>query len=320
MEKITETQTEGDGVAHTQAQVQAQALRPRTTVTFDQDSLLKEKRKERALRTSIYTFLIVAALPIFLGYAWIFIASFSKGLTWGIIPNGLTIENWRFLWKPPTQAMPIVWPVFWNTMYLGLGTALVTVLLSTPTGYAISRLKVPGRKLFLGLTLILHAFPGISLLIALFWVLQRLHMLNSVTGVILVNAGLMAPFAIWVMKGFFDGIPWDVEMSALVDGATRFQTWYRVMLPQVRPGIFAISIFAFIAGWSTFIYVLVFILKKQGWTLSSYVFAVLGNFRFVDFGLLAATAVFYVIPVLLFFLFTNKYLMKVTVGGMKGGG
>jgi inositol-phosphate transport system permease protein len=318
MEKM-EMQTEGDGIAHVQT-AQAQPLRRRTTVTFDQGSLRRERQKERILKASIYTFLIVAALPIFLGYAWIFVASFSKGLTWGIIPNGLTTENWRFLWKQPTPAMPIVWPVFLNTLYLGLGTALVTVVLSTPTGYAISRLKAPGRKTFLGLTLILHAFPGISLLIALFWVLDSINMLNRVEGVILVNAGLIAPFAIWVMKGFFDGIPWDIEMSALVDGATRFQTWYKVMLPQVRPGIFAISIFSFIMGWSTFIYVLVFILKEQGWTLSSYVFGVLGNFQFVDFGLLAAAAVFYVVPVLFFFLFTNKYLMKVTVGGMKGGG
>lgn len=316
MEKITDKQiiVEKDKI------IQGQALHQEVAFTFDRGLVIRERAKEQALKIAIYTFLIVTAMPIFLGYAWIFVASFSKGLTWGIIPNGLTLNHWRFLWKPPNQTMPIVWPVFLNTLFLGLGTAFMTVLISTPTGYAISRLKVPGRKLFLGLTLILHAFPGISLLIALFWVLQRLHLLNSIIGVVIVNAGLMSPFAIWVMKGFFDGIPWDIEMSAFVDGANRFQIWYKVMLPQVRPGIFAISIFSFIMGWSTFIYVLVFILKEQGWTLSSYVNAILGNFRFVDFGFLAASAVFYVLPVLLFFIFTNKYLMKVTIGGMKGGG
>ena len=299
---------------------QIQDLQGETTFTFDRGTVLRDKSKERALKIAMYTFLIITSMPIFLGYAWIFVASFSKEMTFGIIPKGLTIKHWRFLWQAPNQVMPIVWPVFLNTLFLGLGTALLSVLIATPTAYALSRLKVPGRKLFLALTLILHAFPGISLLIALFWVLQRLHLLNSIMGVIMVNAGLMSPFCIWVMKGFFDGIPWDIEMSAFVDGANRFQIWYKVMLPQVRPGIFAISIFSFIMGWSTFIYVLVFILKEQGWTLSSYVYAILGEYRFVDWGFLAAASVFYILPVLFFFVFANKYLMKVTIGGMKGGG
>lgn len=293
---------------------------PAVSFEFDRRLIGREKQKDRLLKVLMYSFLTVTALPIFLGYAWLFVASFSKGLTWGLIPNGLTIKHWRFLWQEPAVAMPIVWPVFLNTLLLGVGTASLTVAVAAPTGYALSRLKMPGRRIFLSLTLILHAFPGVSLLIALFWVLQSLHMLNSIIGVMIVNAGLMAPFSIWVMKGFFDGIPWDIEMSALVDGANRFQVWHRVMLPQVRAGIFAISIFSFIMGWSTFIYVLVFILKKQGWTLSSYVYAILGNWRFVDFGFLAASSVFFIIPVLLFFVFTNKYLMKVTIGGMKGGG
>jgi len=297
-----------------------QDLQGETTFTFDRGMVLRDKSKERALKIAMYTFLIITATPIFLGYAWIFVASFSKEMTFGIIPKGLTIKHWRFLWQAPNQVMPIVWPVFLNTLFLGLGTAFLSVLISTPTGYALSRLKVPGRKLFLALTLILHAFPGISLLISLFWVLQKLHLLNSIMGVVMVNAGLMSPFCIWVMKGFFDGIPWDIEMSAFVDGANRFQIWYKVMLPQVRPGIFAISIFSFIMGWSTFIYVLVFILKKQGWTLSSYIYAILGEYRFVDWGFLAAASVFFILPVLFFFVFTNKYLMKVTIGGMKGGG
>jgi inositol-phosphate transport system permease protein len=108
-------------------------------------------------------------------------------------------------------------------------------------------------------------------------------------------------------------------MSALVDGATRFQTWYKVMLPLVKPGIAAISIFSFISGWSDYIFVVTFILRKQSWTLAGYVNSAIGGFRFVDYGLLAATAMFYILPVLLFFIFTQRYLMQVTIGGMKGG-
>ncbi len=91
--------------------IQAQVLRQEATFTFDRGMILRERAKERALKIAIYTFLIVTAMPIFLGYAWIFVASFSKELTWGIIPNGLTIKHWRFLWQAPNQVMPIVWPV-----------------------------------------------------------------------------------------------------------------------------------------------------------------------------------------------------------------
>ena len=146
-----------------------------------------------------------------------------------------------------------------------------------------------------------------------------LQLLNSIPGVFLVKAALMLPLAIWVMKGFYDSISWDVEMSALVDGATRMQAWSTVMFPQVMPGIASISIFAFIYGWSEYIYVITFIQDKDSWTLASYINTIVGDFRFLDYGLLSATALFYIAPVLLFFFFTQKYLMRVTIGGTKGG-
>ena len=183
----------------------------------------------------------------------------------------------------------------------------------------ISRMKFPGRSLLLTSTLVLHAFPAITLLIGLYYVLRVLGLLDSVIGVILARAGLFVPFGIWVMKGFFDGISWDVEMSALIDGASRFQVFRKIAVPMVGPGITGISIFAFISGWSEFIFAVTFIRKPSAWTLASYVNAIIGGYRFADYGLLAAVALFYVMPVLLFFIFAQKYLMQITVGGMKGG-
>lgn len=293
---------------------------PKAVKRFDIGSLRREKRKEQVLKVSVYLILVVSALPIFFGYAWLFLNSFSRRLTFGLIPTDFTLDNWRFLWEPPQRSLPDVWPVLWNTLLLGVGVTLMVVLVSTPAGYALSRLKFRGRNFMLAFTLILHSFPGVSLLLALFWVLQQLNLLNTITGVYLVQGGLFMPFAIWVMKGFFDGIPWDVEMSALVDGCGRFKAWYKIMLPQARPGIAAIAIFAFIHGWSTYIYVIVFILNQKKWTLSSYVNSALDAEKFADWGLLAATGTFYIIPVILFFLFTQKYLFKVAIGGMKGGG
>ncbi len=243
---------------------------------FEPGSLKREHRKELTLKVSIYMFLIVATLPVFLGYLWMLINSFSGEMVFGIVPKDFTLHNWRFLWERPDPSYPNLWLTFLNTLILGLGVAVVVVVVSTPAGYAISRLNFPGRAFVLAFTLILHAFPGITLLISIYYVLRLLGLLNSIAGIVLVRSSLMIPFGIWVMKGFFDGIPWDIEMSALVDGATRFQTWYKVMLPLVKPGIAAISIFSFISGWSDYIFVVTFILRKQSWTLAGYVNSAIG--------------------------------------------
>jgi len=295
------------------------SLRRRDRVSRKSNLPLRvEKRRVDFLKIGIYVFLSLVSLPIFLGFFWLFIGSVSKGLVYGIIPEGFSLKNWRFLWEIPF-GYPSIWLAFSNSLFLAFGVMVLAVTVSTLAGYVISRMKFPGRSFLLASTLILHAFPAVSLLIGLYYVLRVLHLLDSVIGVILATAGLFMPFAIWVMKGFFDGISWDMEMSALIDGASRFQVFRKIVLPMVRPGIGGISIFAFITGWSEFIFTITFIRKPSAWTLTSYVNSAIGDYQFTDYGLLAATSLFYLIPVLLFFILTQKYLMQVTVGGMKGG-
>ena len=282
-------------------------------------SLIRQKRRTKILKASMYIFLVLTSLPIILGYLWLIMGAFSGGFTFGFIPKGFTLENWSFLWHPPSSAWPNIWYTLLNTFYLAFGVTGVVVVVSTLGAYVISRMQFPGRTMIMASTLILHAFPAITLLIALYYILRALGLLDSLIGVILVRAGLMVPFSIWIMKGFFDEIPWDIEMSALVDGATRFQAFWRVMLPLVGPGVAAIAIFAFMSGWAEFIFLITFVRNPASWTLTSYINAIIGNYRFTNYGLLAAVSLFYMLPVLIFYLFTQKFLMKVTVGGMKGG-
>lgn len=295
------------------------AGRTRQRFTISPNLVVRERRKKMLASIAVYTFLVITALPLIFGYGWLVLNSFSETLVHGVLPEKLSLKNWRFLVEPPSRFYPDLWRTTWNTLWLALGMTATIVAVSTPTAYALSRLRFVGRNAFLALTLVLHAFPGITLLISTYYVLRALGLLNSITGVFLVKAALMLPLAIWVMKGFYDSISWDVEMSALVDGATRLQAWYKVMLPQVMPGIASISIFSFIYGWSEYIYVITFIQDKDSWTLASYINTIVGDFRALDYGLLSATALFYIAPVLLFFFFTQKYLMRVTIGGSKGG-
>lgn len=284
----------------------------------------RARRREAAGRIALYAALVLLSLPIVVPYLWLVVAAFSERVSYGLLPSGFTLNNWRFLWVSnlgfvtgTAGRLPNIWQVVWNSLVLAAGTTVIVVVVATLAGYFASRHDFPRRTAFLKGALVLQAFPGITLLVALFILLRALNLLNSMAGVILVIATLHLPFALFVMKGFFDGVPWDVEMSALIDGASRLQAWYAVLLPQVRNGIGAIAMFAFLWGWTDYIFVLTFILRRSSWTMALYLNSVIGEYRFVDYGVMAAVGVFYMIPSLLFFLFTQKYLLQITIGGTR---
>ena len=204
-------------------------------------------------------------------------------------------------------------------MYKRQVVTVAEVSISAATGYALSRLRLPGRRTFLALALVLHGFPGVSLLIAIFFILQAMKLYDTMAGVIMVKVALDLPFGIWIMKGFFDTVSWDIEMSALIDGCSRLRTWLQIVLPLIRPGVAALSIFCFLSGWQEFLLPYIFTLSFDNWTLSVLLRRLIGDFRFVDYGLVTAVGIFYMIPILIFYAFTQQYLLSIYTGGMKGG-
>ncbi len=300
-------------------------LRPWRTSAEVAARARRARVRETAGRASLYAALTALSLPIILPYLWLVGAAFSEKVSYGLVPVGFTLKNWRFLWEPTlgfvsgtAGRLPNIWQVVTNSLVLAFGTTLIVAVVATLAGYFVSRHTFYRRTTFLKGALMLQAFPGITLLVALFILLRALNLLNSVVGVILVIAALHLPFAVFVMKGFFDGIPWDAEMSALIDGASRLRAWYSVLLPQVKNGIAVIAIFAFLWGWTDYIFVLTFILKRSSWTMALYLSSVIGEYRFVDYGLTAAIGVFYMLPSVIFFLLTQRHLTQLTLGGTKG--
>jgi len=270
----------------------------------------------------IYVILVIVTIPIILLYLMLFLNSISTKL-YGLIPENITLENWFFLSsgniKVPgtaTQYYPNVYLVAANTFTLAIIIAFLEVILSSLAGYALSRYKFKGREGILTLTMILHAFPGITLLIALFYVLNALKLYNTLIGVVIVKVALDLPLGIWIMKGFFDGIPWDIEMSALVDGCGRLQAWWKIIMPNVRNGLMAVLIFGFLSGWGEFIYVLTFIASQEYWTFSMLVYALTtGEYSYINPGVTATVAILYMIPIVIFFLFAQQYLLRIQIAG-----
>jgi inositol-phosphate transport system permease protein len=275
--------------------------------------------RDRAL---LVTALALLSLPLAAAYLWLLLASFGSGhdLTWGIFPTAYTTDNWRFLWDSSAAGrdLPSVWLAARNTAVLAVSIMCLDVLLATNAGYVFSRWSFRGRGPLLASVMVLHAFPSVTLLVSLFIVLLKMGLLGSLAGVVLVKVALQLPFSIFVMKGFFDAVPWESEMSALMDGCTRIGAYRRVILPQVMPGIAAISIFSFLEGWKEFLFVFAFTFDKTSWTLSLYLQSILSRGSGAQYGLLAAVAVFYMVPVVLFFVFAQKHLTRVQLGGVKG--
>ena len=278
--------------------------------------------------STAYLLLIISILPILLGYAWLTIATFSTR-TEGLLPKdaagkvgGWTLQNWRFL------SDPLIWRVTLNSFIIAVGMVIGVGAIASLAGYALSRMNFAGRRGFLSMTLILHAFPGVTLLISIFFVLRfisRIPVLGSVfgyntaAGVALAMVSLELPLGIWLMKGFFDNISWDIERSALIDGASRFRVWWEIILPQIKPGLAALAVFTFLTGWSAYLLPATFTIGTKVANLPVYLNQLQGDTAPTNWNTVAAVGLFQLIPVLTFFIFTQKLLLNIYSGGSKGG-
>lgn len=268
-------------------------------------------------RWPMVLFLGILTAPLILMYVYLFVDTVTNTPPGAVIPDEFTLEHWRFL-KETLPGRPSIWLATWNTFLFATVTTLIVLAVSSAAGYSLSRLQLPARSFFLGGILVLHAFPTVTLLIAIFLILQMLGLYNTLIGVILVKISLELPFGIWIMKGFYDTVPWEIEMAGIQDGASRFQVWTMLVLPQVKPAILALGIISFLAGWSEFILPLVLAPGNDVQVLSVYLAALIADDNNFDMNLFKSVGLFYVLPVIVLFVFFQNKLMNIYSGGSKG--
>lgn len=255
--------------------------------------------------------------PILIMYLYLFIDTITNTEPGSLVPNEFTLEHWRFLWETDTGSTS-VWVATRNTVIFATTNAGIILGVSLTAGYALSRLNLPFRRFFLAGVLALHAFPTITLVIALFIVLQMVGLYNTLIGVIFIKSALMLPFGIWVMKGFYDTVPWEIEMAGVQDGASRFTVWRRLVLPQIQPGLIALGVFAFLDGWSEYILPQIFAPDADVQVLSVYLASLIADDQKFDFNLFKSIGLFYVVPVIILYLIFQNKLMNIYGGGSKG--
>jgi len=262
--------------------------------------------------------LLLISIPILVMYGFLALGTVTASEPGELMPARFTLENWRFLFDTGTAAGN-VWMATLNT-FLFAGSIMTVVLsVSATAGYALSRLNLPFRRFFLAGVLVMHGFPTVTLIIGVFLVLQFTGLYDTMQGVIFVKSALIMPLGIWLMKGFYDTVPWEIEMAGVQDGASRFTVWRRLILPQVRPGLVGLGLFAFLDGWGEYVLPRV-LAPTNDFRVLSIVLELVGNpdRTNYDFDLFKTVGLFYTLPILVIFVFFQHRLMDVFGGGTKG--
>lgn len=288
----------------------AQSDRPRTRKPIDW--------WQWAGRAFLLSLLIFTVLPML----WMVLTSIKSQFAamqyppqwWPAEP---TLENYHKLLDPSNSVGQEFLRYFWNSLYVSVATTILGVIIAVPAAYAFSRFRFPGRTFLFFSVLVRNMFPAVVFLMPLFLMMRWLGLVGSHGSLILTYLTFGLPLSIWLLKGFYDNIPIQLEQAARIDGATRFQAFYLIVLPLSTPGIIATSIFSFIGAWNEYVYAVTFLNNKDKLTLPVGIQRYFTEFATDWPGLMAATFLMSV-PVVLLFLVLQKYFVRaLTEGAVK---
>ena len=206
-----------------------------------------------------------------------------------------------------------------NSAIVATATTVVGVFLACTAAYAFSRFRFPGRQAGMMSFLVSQMFPGTLLLVPLYIIIVSwLKLGNSFIGLVLVYSVTAIPFCVWMLKGYFDTIPLEIEESAIMDGASRQTIFFRIILPLAKPAVAVTALFSFMTGWNEFILAATFLDKETMYTAPVGLRFFVSGFS-EQWGFFAAGAIIVSIPVVLLFMFLQKYLVSgLTAGAVKG--
>ena len=212
-----------------------------------------------------------------------------------------------------------------NTLIVSVVTSVLTVMITALSAYSFSRFRFKGRQGLLIFILLVQVFPNLLAMVAIFLMLQQIGNyipllgLNTMGGLILVYVGGAMGINIWLMKGFFDSVPRDIDESALVDGASHWQTYWQLIFPLVRPILIVVGILSFVGTFNEFILARVLLRDKESWTLMVGLWGYISDNFARDWGVFAAGAVIGAIPTLIIYLSLQDQIVGgLTQGSVKG--
>ena len=231
-----------------------------------------------------------------------------------ILPDEITFEHYRRL----LDETPFL-TYLRNSMWLAAGTTLVVIVIATLGAHSLVRFSYPGRERLARLVLFTYLLPSVVLIIPLYFLMIKVGLVNTLASLIIAYTTFALPYALWLLRSFMAAIPDDLEAAALVDGATRMQAFFDVILPQAVPGIISTALFTSILAWNEYLYALVLVNSDEVRPLTTGVMNILVTSFNIEWSLLMAASVMMSVPLIIAFTFLSKYLTRgFGAGGVKG--
>jgi arabinogalactan oligomer/maltooligosaccharide transport system permease protein len=286
-----------------------------------------KKSNHLLLHIGLISFTLLAIYPVL----WVLALAFSGQQSVGMIdlpkdpsfferlrgvlpiPEHLSVKNFVEVWTDQSFGL---W--LWNSVLVSVMTTVLGVFLACTAAYAFSRFRFPGRNAGMLLFLVSQMFPGTLMLIPLFIIIVKwLGLGNTYAGLVIVYATTSIPFCVWMLKGYFDTIPVDIEESARIDGASPQLIFFRIILPLATPAIAITALFSFMTAWNEFILASIFMESEANYTAPVGLRFFVGGFS-SQWGYFAAGSVIVSLPVVSLFLYLQKYLVSgLTAGSVK---
>ncbi|MDY0095840.1 MAG: carbohydrate ABC transporter permease [Candidatus Vecturithrix sp.] len=273
-------------------------------------------RKQHLINTSNFfislLLLIVVLLPILWAVNFSLKPPGEQYSLRTIFSANYTFENYK------NALYPAFVRYILNSILVSVGTAVAALTISLFAAYAFSRLRFWGRQtLFIGI-LLSQLIPITIIIIPVYQVLKALRLINSYPGLILAYLTFTVPVSIWMLKGFFDNIPIEIEEAATIDGCTKLSAFFRVVLPISKPGVTATIVWILIATWQEMIYALTVMTSKEMRTISVGILDFFGQWT-IDYPTLFAGAIIVSVPIVVVFIFLQKYFVAgLAEGAVKG--
>ena len=264
----------------------------------------------------------LAALPLFamLPFVWVFLASFKTraelyATPIVYLPASLSAANYVEAW---TSKLTPFSRFFANSLWVSSVTMVATTLVSILAGYALARFRFAGRQTFLLIFLATQMFPAVLLIAPLLSQWYALGLIDTYQALIYSNFSFTVPFTVWMLVGYFESIPLELEESAMLDGCNRFGALCRVVLPLAAPGVAATAIFAFVASWSELLFAITFTSQTEMRTLSAGLLFMVGQYE-IQWGQLSAGVIISTVPVAILFTYLQRHLIQgLSAGAVKG--
>ncbi len=270
-------------------------------------------------RLSLHLGLTLVCLATIYPVAWVLKMALSPAQNFSLSPTpwptAVSLDNFRdVVTTHDSSGRWLFGHQLWNSIAVAAAVTLLGVALACTAAYALSRWRFVGRDLTLRAFLMSQMFPGVVTSIPLYVLLDRLHLLNHLVGLVLVYATTAIPFCVFMLKGAFDELPRELEDAVLLDGGNAWDAFWRVALPLVRPQLAVTALFSFLTAWNEFILAATFMNAPQSYTLPVALERYVGDYS-TEWGHFAAGAVLVSLPVMALFFSVERHL----VGGLQRG-